>query len=195
MALNRRSYCNPSDWASQHAKQLVISAYLGSLTLSISSGVSAELRNIRKKILKHSQIVTQKPRPVSYVRRTSDHMCTAGWTSEGLTKFLSCEALPDVLLHLWPLDVSTCACLVGDGHRRVSWLTELWLFFRCIEVLRHALVHDLVIENVHDLGKRLACHICTVDGLHNPATLDACCESLALRVSGVARLRNDLHDH
>merc|ERR1719456_1795058 len=122
-------------------------------------------------------------------------MCTAGLTTERRTRFLSCEALPDVLLHLWPLDVSTCTRLVRDSHRRVSWLSELWLFLRCIEVLGHALVHDLVIENVHDLGKRLSGHTYTVDGLHNPAALDACREGLALGVSWVARLRNDLHDH
>merc|ERR1712146_14898 len=52
---------------------------------------------------------------------------------------LTGEALPDVLLHFWPLDVSASSCLVHNGHWSVSRLGSTWLFLRCIEVLRHAL--------------------------------------------------------
>merc|ERR1712072_45425 len=63
------------------------------------------------------------------------------------------EALPDVLLHLWPLNVSASSCLVHNGHWSISRLGCTWLFLRCIEVPRHALVHHLIIERVHDCGK------------------------------------------
>merc|ERR1711920_340061 len=105
------------------------------------------------------------------------------------------EALPDVLLHLRPLDVFARTRLVGNGKWRLRRLALTRLLLRSIEVLRHALIHDLIIEDVHDLCEGLACHRLAVDGLHNPTALHARCEGLALGVSWVPRLRDDLHDH
>jgi len=48
------------------------------------------------------------------------------------------KALPDVLLHFWPLDVCARTRLVSDGDGRVGWLALFWLLLGCIEVLGHA---------------------------------------------------------
>merc|ERR1719158_2107563 len=66
------------------------------------------------------------------------------------------ETLPNVLLHLRPLDVFAGTVLVDNGDWGRHGLTLARLLLRGIEMLRHALVHDLIVEHVHDLCERLA---------------------------------------
>merc|ERR1719495_1063795 len=106
-----------------------------------------------------------------------------------------CVTFPDVLLHLWPFDVCSSTLLVYDFDWYLRRLTFARLFFRCVIVLGHSLVHDLVIKNVHDFCKRFTGNFNIVDGFYNPSTLDTSSESLPLRIPGIPGLGNDFHHH
>mmetsp|Transcript_78185 Transcript_78185/g.141095 ORF Transcript_78185/g.141095 Transcript_78185/m.141095 type:complete len:218 (-) Transcript_78185:31-684(-) len=86
---------------------------------------------------------------------------------------------------------------VSDGNWRLRWLrlaTALLLDGQG-HGLGEARVGHLVIQQVHDRVEVLGLDILPVDGLHDPAALHACGKALALRVSWVPRLADDLLHH